>query len=102
MTFNAWAGLNHNTIDLGSEEGSFDVNVIRAGLYYSFTPKVGIGTLVQYNDADDVFSANVRFSWLRSASAGLYVVYNEIDTRSGLGEPRREFVLKYSHIFNVF
>ncbi len=101
-TFNAWAGFNHNTIDLGSEEGSFDVNVIRAGLYYSFTPKVGIGTLVQYNDADDVFSANVRFSWLRSASAGLYVVYNEIDARSGLGEPRREFVLKYSHIFNVF
>ena len=101
-TFNAWAGLNHNTIDLGSEEGSFDVNVIRAGLYYSFTPRVGIGTLVQYNDADDVFSANIRFSWLRSASAGLYVVYNEIDARSGLGEPRREFVLKYSHIFNVF
>ena len=101
-TFNAWAGLNHNTIDLGSEEGSFAVNVIRAGVYYSFTPKVGIGTLVQYNDADDVFSANIRFSWLRSASAGLYVVYNEIDARSGLGEPRREFVLKYSHIFNVF
>ncbi|MYD98980.1 MAG: carbohydrate binding family 9 domain-containing protein [Gammaproteobacteria bacterium] len=100
-TFNAWAGLNHNTIDLGGEEGSFDVNVMRAGLNYSFTPKVGIGTLVQYNDADDVFSANIRFSWLRSASAGLYVVYNEVDARSGLGEPRREFVLKYSHIFNV-
>ena len=100
-TFNAWASLGHNTIDLGSEDGAFSVNVVHAGLSYSFTPRVRLGTFLQYNDDADVISANVRFSWLRSASAGLYVVYNEIDARNGLGEPRRELVLKYSHIFDV-
>ena len=40
-----------------------------------------------------MFAANVRFSWLRSANAGLYVVYNEIDTRTGLGPRERELVL---------
>ena len=38
-TFNAWAGWNHNAIDLGGEEGSFTVNLVRAGFSYSFTPK---------------------------------------------------------------
>ena len=62
---------------------------------------LAFGTLVQYNDADEVVSANVRFSWLGSANAGLYVVYNEIDARNALAEPRRELSLKYSHIFDV-
>ena len=100
-TLSVWAGWDHNTIDLGSEEGSFTVNLARAGFSYSFTPKIGLRALIQYNDADDVFAANVRFSWLRSANAGLYMVYNEIDARNGLGKPGRELVLKYSHIFDV-
>lgn len=100
-TLSAWAGWDHNTIDLGGEEGSFTVNLARAGFSYSFTPKIGLRALIQYNDADDVFAANVRFSWLRSANAGLYVVYNEIDARHGLRKPGRELVLKYSHIFDV-
>ena len=100
-TFSAWAGWDHNTIELGSEDGSFTVNLARAGFSYSFTPKINLRALIQYNDGDDIFSANVRFAWLRSANAGLYVVYNEIDARTGLGPPRRELVLKYSHIFDV-
>ena len=100
-SLSAWAGWNHNTIDLGQRDGSFTVNLARAGFSYSFTPKVNLRALIQYNDADDVFSANVRFAWLRSANAGLYVVYNEIDARTGLGRPQRELVLKYSHIFDV-
>lgn len=100
-TLSAWAGWDHNTIDLGGVEGSFTVNLARAGFAYSFTPKIVLRALIQYNDADDVFAANVRFSWLRSANAGLYVVYNEIDARHGLRKPGRELVLKYSHIFDV-
>lgn len=100
-TLTAWAGWDHNAIDLGTEDDSFNVNLARAGFSYSFAPKINLRALVQYNDADDVFAANVRFSWLRSANAGLYVVYNEIDTRTGLGPRGRELVLKYSHVFDV-
>lgn len=96
----AWVAWDRNVIDLGGED-EFEVNLARAGFSYSFTPKVTLSALVQYNDADEMFSANVRFVWLRSASAGLYVVYNELDNRGGLRPPERELVLKYSHIFDV-
>ncbi len=100
-TLTAWAGWDHNTIDLGSDRGPFSVNLARAGFSYSFAPKINFRVLVQYNDADDVLAANVRFSWLRSANAGLYVVYNEVDARHGLGRAGRELVLKYSRVFDV-
>jgi len=59
--------------------------------------------LAQYNEEDDTVSTNLRFSWLQSANAGLYIVYNEVDER-GIGAlPRgHEFIIKYSRIFDVF
>jgi len=91
-----------NRIDLPSAENAFDVNLVQARLGYSFTPKMGVQTLLQYNDANHLLAANVRFSWLRSASSGLYLVYNEVDDRSAMPlRSRREIVLKYSHIFDV-
>ena len=93
---------DYNRIDLPSAESAFDVNLVQGHLAYSFTPKIGLQALLQYNDASHVLAANLRFSWLRSASSGLYVVYNEVDDRSALPlRSRREFTLKYSHIFNV-
>jgi len=59
--------------------------------------------LIQYNDVDEVMGTNIRFSWLRSASSGLYLVYNEIDERGVSALPNgREFIVKYSHIFDIF
>ena len=106
-TLTAFASWNYNAIDLPTGE-PFKVNLARVGFNYSFTPKVRLRALVQYNDADDVVAANLRFSWLRSGNAGLFLVYNEVDDRSGpalgSGAPmrsRREVVLKYSHLFDV-
>ena len=58
--------------------------------------------LAQYNERSDRISTNLRFSWLQTANSGLYVVYNEVDER-GLGAPPRgrEFIIKYSRIFDV-
>jgi len=60
--------------------------------------------LLQYNDNDGTFDTNIRFSWLRTASSGLFVVYNEVDEGDvGLEQPSgRELILKYSYIFDVF
>ena len=40
---------------------------------------------------------------MQSANSGFFVVYNEVD-ESGLGAPPRgkEFIIKYSRIFDVF
>ena len=60
--------------------------------------------LVQHNLQDDVLAVNLRFAWLQSANAGLYLVYNETDDNRSFGRrgSQREVILKYSHIFNVF
>jgi len=96
----SWA---HNRIDLPVPNGNFNVDLARLRLTYSFTPKISIQALLQYNKRDEVLATNFRFAWLQSANAGLYLVYNEVDD-DGLGapnKPRREFVLKYSRIFSL-
>jgi hypothetical protein len=91
---------NYNDIDLPVPDGRFKINLARLRVSYSFTPKILLQALVQYDDRDDLVATNVRFSWLQSANAGLYLVYNEID-EEGLRKPRREFLLKYSRIIDL-
>lgn len=93
---------NYNDFDLPVPGGDFTANLARLRLSYSFTPKILLQLLTQYNEVADVWSNNLRFSWLQSATSGLYVVYNEVDER-GLGAPPRgrEFIIKYSYIFDV-
>ncbi len=81
--------------------GDFTVNVGRLRATYAFTPSMSIQALVQYDDRSDVVATNLRFAWLQSASAGLYLVYNEVDEQDAIGKPRREFILKYSRIFDL-
>ncbi|MCP4045597.1 MAG: hypothetical protein GY732_06355 [Gammaproteobacteria bacterium] len=58
---------------------------------------------MQYNDEQDTLATNLRFSWLRTANTGLYLVYNEFDERGIDNLPKgREVILKYSYMFDVF
>jgi len=102
-TFSSELTYNYNDFDLPVENGKFNANLSRLRLTYSFTPKILVQVLVQYNEVDDIFGTNFRFSWLQSANSGLYLVYNEVDERGIDARPTgREFILKYSHIFDVF
>ncbi|MBT4162594.1 MAG: carbohydrate binding family 9 domain-containing protein [Gammaproteobacteria bacterium] len=98
-TFSSELSWIHNDVDL--DGGDFKVGVGRLRLTYSFTPKMSIQALVQYNERDDLLSTNFRFAWLTSADTGLYVVYNEVDDRDGFVKPRKEFIIKYSHILDL-
>ena len=102
-TFRSEFWFDYNSFDLPVPNGDFTANLAGMRLSYSFTPKMTLAALIQYNDVDEVIGTNIRFSWLRSANSGLYLVYNEIDER-GIGAlPNgREFIVKYSHIFDIF
>ncbi|MEJ2127485.1 MAG: DUF5916 domain-containing protein [Woeseiaceae bacterium] len=115
LAFEPWAGyrigeifraslsFNYNEFDLPYENGDFTANLARLRMSYSFTPKMQIQALVQYNEQADTIGTNIRFSWLQTANSGLYFVYNEVDERSvGAPPTGREFILKYSYIFDVF
>lgn len=103
---------SHNDIELAAfaadgvnpaSVGDFTVNVARLRMSYSFTPKILLQALVQYDDRSDLIATNLRFSWLQAANAGLFLVYNEVDDDSIVGgmEKRREIALKYSRIVDV-
>jgi hypothetical protein len=59
--------------------------------------------LFQYNDVSDVWTTNLRYSWLRSANTGLFIVYNEANGFGGFDgvQPNRSVLIKYSHLFDV-
>ncbi|MDH3305844.1 MAG: carbohydrate binding family 9 domain-containing protein, partial [Gammaproteobacteria bacterium] len=93
-TFQSEVSFNYNDFDLPVPNGQFTANLARLRLSYSFTPKVQLQALVQYNETSDDLGTNIRFSWLRSANSGLYLVYNEVDERAIGGLPTgREFIL---------
>lgn len=100
-TFSSELSWNYNDIDLPG--GNFRINLARLRVSYSFTPKILLQALVQFNEHDNLIATNLRFSWLQSANAGLYLVYNEIDDSStgAPSRPRREFILKYSRIIDL-
>lgn len=100
--FTSEFAYNYNDVDIPVQGGDFTANLARLRLSYSFTPKILLQLLTQYNEVDDQVSTNLRFSWLQSANTGLYLVYNEIDERA-LGAPPRgkEFIIKFSHLFDV-
>ncbi len=101
--FSAELNWIHNDIDLPVPNGEFTVNVARLRMSYSFTPKMQLQMLLQSDDRTDFVALNLRFAWLQSANAGLYLVYNEIDDES-LRSPlkkQREFVIKYSRIIDL-
>ena len=100
--FSSEFAYNYNDFDLPVQGGDFTANLARVRLSYSFTPKMLLQLLAQYNEVSDTVSTNLRFSWLQSANTGLFLVYNELDERYPGAPPRgREFIIKFSHIFDV-
>jgi hypothetical protein len=92
----------YNDFDLPVPNGNFSADLWRLRVSYSFSPRMLLQLLTQYNEQQDQVSSNLRFSWLQSANTGLYFVYNEIDERGFGALPRgREFVIKYSRIFDL-
>ncbi len=99
--FNTEFSWSRNDIDL--PEGAFVANLVLTRISYSFTPRIYVQSLIQYNDRDEVWSTNVRFAWLQAANTGLFIVYNDFRgfTQEGL-PPEKSLIVKLSHQFNVF
>ena len=76
------ASLRYVRNDVTLPEGEFTTHLGILQLNYSFSPKSFIQCLIQVNSARREIGANIRFSLLRTANTGLFVVYNSrFDTR---------------------
>ncbi len=95
-------GWTRNDVRLPA--GRFVVNLIRTRLSYSFSPRLFVQALLQYNDHADRFSTNLRLGWLQTANTGLFIVYNETrDTFGSDSWPVQDRVLtvKFSRLFDL-
>ncbi len=101
--FNTNLTWTRNDIDLPG--GAFVTNLGVLRLSYSFTPRLFIQTLVQYNDRADVWATNVRFGWLQSSNTGLFIVYNDTRALEGLANPTllpdRSLIIKFNRLFDL-
>ena len=95
--------------DLRLPGGDFTTNLARLRLSYSFTTRMFLQALVQYNDRAHLWSSNLRFGLLSDANTGLFIVYNDIQ---GLGQTLsshdyippgagRTLTVKYSYLFDL-
>jgi hypothetical protein len=100
-TFNVRLNWDYNDVDL--PQGAFTTSLLRARVSYSFTPRLFLQALVQYNDLLDAWSSNVRFGWLQSANTGLFVVFNDSQrTLASSTVPEgRSLVVKFSRLIDV-
>ncbi len=83
--------------------GDFETMLLTLRAAWSFTPRVYLQSLVQYNDQTRNLSSNVRFGWLNTAGTGLFVVFNDLDHRgpfhrTGMepGPMERTLVIKFT------
>lgn len=103
--------INYNRVTL--PQGRFEANLFRLRASYSFSPRVFVQSLMQYNQQTKFLSGNFRFGWLQSANAGIFVVYNEGRERDVLDGGRRDdsalgmirdrsLVIKFSRLIDIF
>jgi hypothetical protein len=89
--------------DVDLPTGEFVTDLGRVRLSWSFSTRSTLQALFQYNNVDDLWSANLRYSWLRTANTGLFIVYNDIrgGSRYAGDQPNRSLLIKYSHLFDL-
>lgn len=98
--FNTEGVLNYNKLSLPNGDANVFITGVR--LAYSFTPRMFLQSLVQYNNVTNITSVNARFGLLRNANTGLFVVINIIKDTDYFDELNNQSItIKYSHQFDL-
>ena len=84
-------------------QGAFTATVATTRATYTFTPRMFLSALVQYNSAVDQMGTNVRLRWEYSPGSELFVVYNDQrDTTLRPGRlpmlENRAFIVKFTRL----
>jgi hypothetical protein len=96
------ASLTTSYDDVDLDEGNFETTLLGLRLSYSFTPRIYVQSLMQYNAQSDRLSVNARFGWLNTAGSGLFLVYNDVQrTVDPTGPVDRAFVVKFTRQFDL-
>ena len=98
--FNTETNFNYNRLKLPN--GLTNVVITGVRLAYSFTPRMFLQSLVQYNNVSEITSVNARFGWLKNANTGLFVVINIVKDNDFLNQLNNQSItIKYSYQFDL-
>lgn len=91
-------GVSFNRLDL--PEGATTQSVFRLRTDYAFTPRMFASALLQYNEADQILSSNVRFRWEYAPGSELFLVWTDERDRSpqGTGLRTRGLAIKMTRL----
>ncbi|MEM7349643.1 MAG: DUF5916 domain-containing protein [Acidobacteriota bacterium] len=93
-------GWEYNDVELPG--GAFSATVVRQRLSLAWNPRLRADTLLQYNDLDQLFAANLRFNWIYKPGADLFVVFNQTWDAPSLGDLEqrdRQVIVKFTYLW---
>jgi len=94
--------VQFNRNDVKMPWGDFLVNLTTMRVDYTFSPRMTIRSLTQYNSSTHEISNNIRFNFIYRPGSDLYIVYNEL-AQTGLpadifGQKDRQLVVKLTYL----
>jgi len=99
--FNSALTINYNKLEL--QNGTINALITGGKFTYSFTPRIYLQSLIQYNNITNITSINARFGWLKNANTGLFVVLNLIEDEDFIDRVNNQVItIKYNYQFDVF
>jgi hypothetical protein len=70
--------IQYNRNDVKMPWGDFLVNLTTLRVDYTFSPRMTLRSLTQYNSATHEVSNNIRYNFIHRPGSDLYIVYNEL------------------------
>jgi len=94
--------VQYNRNDVKMPWGNFLVNLSTLRVDYTFSPRMTIRSLTQYNTSSHEVSNNVRFNFIYRPGSDIYIVYNDL-SQTGLpadifGKKDRQLVVKATYL----
>jgi len=94
--------LQFNRNDVDMPWGKFVVNLSTLRLDYTFSPRMTIRSLTQYNTSTHEITNNVRFNFIYRPGSDIYIVYNDL-SQTGLpadvfGKKDRQLLIKATYL----
>jgi hypothetical protein len=94
--------LQYNRNNVKMPWGDFLVNLSTLRVDYTFSPRMTVRSLTQYNSSTHDLSNNVRFNFIYRPGSDIYIVYNDL-SQTGLpadifGKQDRQLVVKMTYL----
>ena len=94
--FSTDVSWEHDDVDLPS--GAFFTDLVNTSIDYSFSPRMFLNAIIQYNSTLDEISSNVRFNFIYKPLSDFFLVYNE-RRASGGQVIERALIAKLTYLF---